>query len=55
MIRTVTVSKTQGSQGMGGLTVTLTGTKGDGTPVTLTTTTAPDGSYGFTNLTPSGY
>ena len=44
-----------GEPGIGGLTVTLSGTKGDGTPVNLTTTTAADGSYSFTNLTPGTY
>ena len=38
--------------GIGGVTVTLTGTDGAGHPVTLTTTTAADGTYTFPNLSP---
>ncbi|MBK8705151.1 MAG: carboxypeptidase regulatory-like domain-containing protein [Saprospiraceae bacterium] len=41
--------------GIGGVPVTLTGTTGDGQPVTLNTTTAPDGSYLFDNLEPGTY
>jgi len=41
--------------GIGGVTVTLTGTDGQGNPVTETTTTAPDGSYSFTDLQPGDY
>ncbi|MBK8626041.1 MAG: carboxypeptidase regulatory-like domain-containing protein [Saprospiraceae bacterium] len=37
------------------MTVTLTGTTGDGTPVNQTTTTGSDGSYSFTNLKPGTY
>jgi protocatechuate 3,4-dioxygenase beta subunit len=44
-----------GEPGIGGTTVTLTGTDGQGNPVMLTTTTAPDGSYSFTNLVPGTY
>ncbi|MBK8055291.1 MAG: carboxypeptidase regulatory-like domain-containing protein [Saprospiraceae bacterium] len=44
-----------GEPGISGLTVTLTGTAGDGTTVNLTTTTGPDGSYSFTNLKPGTY
>ncbi|MBK8705156.1 MAG: hypothetical protein IPN33_17375 [Saprospiraceae bacterium] len=40
--------------GIGGVPVALTGTTGDGQSATLTTTTAPDGSYPFDNLEP-GY
>ena len=41
--------------GIADVTVTLTGTDGQGNPVTLTTTTAPDGSYNFPNLVPGTY
>lgn len=44
-----------GEPGIGGVTVTLTGTDGQGNPVSLTTTTAPDGSYLFPNLVPGTY
>ncbi|MBK7635345.1 MAG: carboxypeptidase regulatory-like domain-containing protein [Saprospiraceae bacterium] len=44
-----------GEPGISGLTVTLTGTTGDGTPVNQTTTTGSDGSYSFTNLKPGTY
>ncbi|MBK9564488.1 MAG: carboxypeptidase regulatory-like domain-containing protein [Saprospiraceae bacterium] len=44
-----------GEPGISGLTVTLTGTAGDGTPVNQTTTTGTDGSYSFTNLKPGTY
>ena len=39
-----------GDVGIPGATVTITGTDDLGNPVTLTTTTAADGSYGFANL-----
>jgi large repetitive protein len=42
-----------GDAGIGGVTVTLTGTDVNGNPVSLTTTTAPDGTYSFPNL-PAG-
>jgi uncharacterized repeat protein (TIGR01451 family) len=38
---------TAGDTGVGGVTMTLTGTVFDGTPVTLTVTTAADGSWSF--------
>ncbi|MBK9138743.1 MAG: isopeptide-forming domain-containing fimbrial protein [Verrucomicrobia bacterium] len=41
--------------GIYGATVTLTGTDDRGNPVNLTTTTAADGSYSFTNLRPGTY
>jgi hypothetical protein len=41
--------------GIAGVTVTLTGTTGNGTPVTLTTTTNGSGLYTFTNLQPGTY
>ena len=44
---------TAGETGIGGVTVNLTGTDTNGNAVSLTTTTAGDGSYRFTNLTPS--
>jgi protocatechuate 3,4-dioxygenase beta subunit len=44
-----------GEPGVSGLTVTLTGTSGDGMPVSQTTTTGPDGSYSFTGLKPGTY
>jgi protocatechuate 3,4-dioxygenase beta subunit len=40
---------------IGGVTVTLTGTATDGTPVTRTAQTAADGSYSFTDLPPGSY
>jgi SdrD B-like domain len=40
---------------LGGVTVTLTGTATDGTPVTRTIQTAADGSYSFTALPPGTY
>lgn len=43
-----------GDTGIGGVTVTLTGTSDQG-PVNLTTTTAADGSYSFTKLRPGTY
>ncbi|GLZ37073.1 SdrD B-like domain-containing protein [Actinokineospora sp. NBRC 105648] len=36
-----------GDTGIGGVTVTLTGTTAGGAPVNLTTTSAPDGTYSF--------
>lgn len=44
-----------GEPGIIGLTVTLTGTAGDGTPINQNTTTGTDGSYSFTNLKPGTY
>jgi hypothetical protein len=41
--------------GIGQTTLTLTGTNDLGQPVTLTTTTAADGSYSFGNLRPGTY
>ncbi|MCS5497074.1 carboxypeptidase regulatory-like domain-containing protein [Cnuibacter physcomitrellae] len=41
--------------GVGDVTVTLTGTEDNGTVVSLTTTTAADGSYRFTNLRAGSY
>ncbi|ARJ04159.1 hypothetical protein GCM10010988_28860 [Cnuibacter physcomitrellae] len=41
--------------GVGDVTVTLTGTEDNGTAVSLTTTTAADGSYRFTNLRAGSY
>ncbi|MGY1488780.1 SdrD B-like domain-containing protein [Methylobacillus pratensis] len=42
-----------GETGIGGVTVTLTGTASDGTPVSRTVQTNADGSYVFTGLPPS--
>ncbi|MFL9709437.1 SdrD B-like domain-containing protein [Methylobacillus sp. Pita1] len=42
-----------GEVGIGGVTITLTGTSSDGTPVSRTIQTAPDGSYTFAGLPPS--
>jgi uncharacterized repeat protein (TIGR01451 family) len=42
-------------EGLGGVTVTLTGTNDLGQPVSLTTTTAADGTYSFPNLRPGTY
>ncbi|MGZ6047516.1 MAG: SdrD B-like domain-containing protein, partial [Phenylobacterium sp.] len=39
--------------GVAGVTVTLTGTSATGTPVSLTTVTAADGTYSFTGMPPS--
>jgi protocatechuate 3,4-dioxygenase beta subunit len=47
-------TKDGGEAGIGGVTVTLTGTN-DQSTVNLTTTTAADGSYQFTNLRPGVY
>ena len=44
-----------GSTGIEGVTVTLNGTAGDGTPVTLTTTTDASGLYIFDDLVPGDY
>lgn len=41
-------------RGIGGIVVTITGVDVNGNPVTLTTTTNPDGTYTFPNLPPSG-
>ena len=41
--------------GLGGRTVTLSGTSGPGDSVNLTTTTAADGSYSFSGLDPGTY
>ena len=41
--------------GIGGVTVTLTGTDDLGATVTATTTTAADGTYSFTDLRPGTY
>ena len=41
--------------GIPNVTVTLTGTTGSGTPVSLTTTTNSTGFYQFTNLVPGSY
>lgn len=43
-----------GEPGLGGITITLTGTDTSG-PVSRTTTTAADGSYSFDNLNPGTY
>nr|WP_272494159.1 SdrD B-like domain-containing protein [Stenotrophomonas mori] len=44
-----------GETGIGGVTVELEGVADDGTPITLTTTTEPDGTYSFTELPPGTY
>ena len=44
-----------GDTGIPGATVTLMGTDDLGNPVTLTTTTAADGTYSFSNLRPGTY
>jgi protocatechuate 3,4-dioxygenase beta subunit len=44
-----------GEPGIGGVNVTLIGTNDLGQPVSLTTTTAADGSYQFTGLRPGTY
>ena len=44
-----------GEPGLGGVTIVLTGTDDLGNPVTLSTTTAPDGSYSFAGLRPGTY
>lgn len=48
-------SVTVGGQGLGGVTITLTGTDDRGAAVSLTTTTGNDGSYSFGNLRPGTY
>ncbi|HEX2916673.1 MAG TPA: SdrD B-like domain-containing protein [Chloroflexia bacterium] len=48
-------SKDAGENGLGNVTVTLTGTDDLGNPVSLTTATAADGSYSFGNLRPGSY
>jgi hypothetical protein len=52
-----TVFKNSGNDGLvvGGLTIVLTGINDAGQVVTLTTTTAADGSYIFTGLLPGTY
>jgi hypothetical protein len=47
--------KEPGEPGIGGVTVTLTGTNDRGTPVNMAVTTAADGSYAFGNLRPGTY
>lgn len=44
-----------GENGLGGVTVTLEGTATDGTKISETVTTNPDGSYAFTGLPPGDY
>ena len=44
-----------GETGIGSVTLTLTGTNDLGNPVSLTTTTAADGTYSFTSLRPGTY
>ncbi|MBK8192270.1 MAG: carboxypeptidase regulatory-like domain-containing protein [Lewinellaceae bacterium] len=44
-----------GEPGIGGVTVTLSGTTGDGSPVNLTTSTDGTGFYEFTDLAPGTY
>ena len=44
-----------GELGIAGVTVTLTGTAGDGSPVSLTTVTDSNGNYQFTNVKPGTY
>jgi uncharacterized repeat protein (TIGR01451 family) len=41
--------------GIGGVQMTLSGTQTDGTPVSLTVTTGPDGSYSFPAVLPGTY
>jgi sarcosine oxidase gamma subunit len=41
--------------GVAGVTITLTGTNGMGNPVSLSTTTASNGTYSFSGLTPGNY
>jgi uncharacterized surface anchored protein len=44
-----------GEPGLAGVTMTFTGTDDQGTSVSLTLTTASDGSFAFTNLRPGQY
>jgi protocatechuate 3,4-dioxygenase beta subunit len=44
-----------GEPGIPGVTVTLTGTDGQGNPVNLTVTTGPNGEYSFEDLVPGTY
>jgi len=44
-----------GEQGIGGVTITLTGTTGSGEFVTKTTTTSSNGAYSFSGLQPGTY
>ncbi len=44
-----------GEAGLGGVTITLTGTDDRGNPVTQTVTTQPDGTYSFPGLRPGTY
>ena len=44
-----------GESGVGNVTVTLTGTDDNGDPISLSTTTTPNGAYSFTNLRPGSY
>ncbi|HLW64574.1 MAG TPA: SdrD B-like domain-containing protein [Gemmataceae bacterium] len=44
-----------GEPGLAGVTMTLTGTEDTGASVSLTLTTASDGSFAFTNLRPGQY
>jgi protocatechuate 3,4-dioxygenase beta subunit len=44
-----------GEAGIAGVTVILTGTNDQGTPISASTTTAADGSYSFKNLRPGTY
>jgi hypothetical protein len=47
--------KQSGEAGIGGVTITLSGTDDTGDDVTLTKTTAANGSYVFNNLRPGNY
>ena len=44
-----------GENGITGVAISLTGTDDQNQPVSLSTTTAPDGSYSFSNLRPGTY
>lgn len=44
-----------GEAGLGGVTVTITGTDVNGNPVTFTTQTNADGTYRFNNIPPGNY
>ena len=48
-------AKNGAEPGIGGVTVQLTGTDVNGAPVGLTTTTAADGTYKFSNVVPGTY